>query len=175
MQAMEDFFKALRIPAASYLEYIDTLKRLGYDDIQSLKEDVSISDFSNIGMKPGHAKRIYKALHFDSLDDSTASSPIKFDHVNSKRVDISPIMSSDPYFQTGGFCIGPIGIESIPKDLSSSQKESNEVHRFTKEATILLEEIGRGGSGVVMNGLYLPTMTFVAVSKQNCDYDKFEY
>jgi hypothetical protein len=100
---------------------------------------------------------------------------IEVDGAPSKDLDKYVSYSED--FAIGGFHLSSHGIEVIPKfvtplisgrnSVAQSKATSpinHEVPRFTRAATILLKQIGNGGSAEVTQGLYLPTMTMVAVS-----------
>lgn len=103
--------------------------------------------------------------------------------VHKIHIEVESARSLDDYispsgeFAIGGFHLSSQGIEVIPKSVTplmsaknsvvpskSASPPSHEVPRFTRTATVLLKQIGKGGSSEVTQGLYLPTMTMVAVS-----------
>jgi hypothetical protein len=56
------FFRALRITAKDAMTYSKRLIEQGYDDVQSLYEDVTELELREIGMRPGHIKRVMRGL-----------------------------------------------------------------------------------------------------------------
>ncbi|CAN0525125.1 unnamed protein product, partial [Ectocarpus sp. 12 AP-2014] len=53
---------SLRFQPEDARGYTTALVRLGFDDLQSLREDATQHDLHRAGMKPGHVKRALKAL-----------------------------------------------------------------------------------------------------------------
>lgn len=56
------FFRKLRISPKDARVYAQRLVDLGYDDVQALCEDVSGAELKEIGMRPGHIKRVNRSL-----------------------------------------------------------------------------------------------------------------
>ena len=54
------FLLKIRIPPSDAEVYEKHLTQLGYDDIRSLREDVTISILESFAMKPGHIKRFMR-------------------------------------------------------------------------------------------------------------------
>ena len=173
------FLESLRIPIDDCVEYEKRLIAGGFDDPQSLLEDASLELLESCGIKMGHIQRILNSKLKQSNESAEDSPPI-LENSNSSDRDPYPDLSLTippkihSMFSDGGFKITPYGIESIPDELSAltcptslnqdDNNESDTVPRYTTDATVVLRKVGRGASSTVYKALYIPTLTFIAVS-----------
>ncbi len=68
-------YRTARIPLEDSVKYLQDLESLGYDDIASLKEDFTIDEAMTF-MRPGHAKRLFKAMEMREDGSSAKVSDI---------------------------------------------------------------------------------------------------
>lgn len=256
-ESLPDFFCRLRIPECDSKIYCEKLCDLGYDDFNSLRDDISITDLKSL-LKPGHFKRVKKALFLHGSSCSSLSFPGNNNYlwwtvddcvswlskvldgypgkdkllicfrnnrvdgellsqltaeedlemIGIPRGDISSFvleeimklrtlstdtnkrdegsdlhlnvpsrnqsfcieegdMSPEGFLKAGGLRLTPYGIDN-PESISANKGSDNSssidsIPRFTREATVLIHEIGKGGSAVVFKGLFVPTLTFLAI------------
>ena len=175
--SVELFLAELHVPDSDCREYVEKLRSNGYEDIVFLLDDVPVA-FLESFMRQGHASRVIKRLQMLKNEDLPRNSifqkyggihnPLR---INMDHAVVTPSQSAGRgCYRAGSFEISPSGIDSVPHGLPSTLSLSISPPRHTQEAIIVIREIGRGASGIVYKCLYIPTLTFVAVSMARNDY-----
>ena len=121
MKFLTDLFTSLRIPTEDSDNYVEELRRLGYDDVQALKEDATPDVISSF-MKQGHVKRLQS--YFKTSEHKSLPNP-----VSAKVLSETSSSGSLDDFKAGG----PLGL-NIPRrnynDNESELKPSNSYRVF---------------------------------------------
>ncbi|CAM9151007.1 unnamed protein product [Chrysoparadoxa australica] len=63
-----DWMVGLNIPEKDAARYAETLLNLGFDDVPALAEDLEAEDLRNADVRPGHARRMLRALGSEGRD-----------------------------------------------------------------------------------------------------------
>jgi len=154
-----EILKDCRIPLADAKKYVDLCTALGYEDWQSIQEDMPLSTLES-ELKPGHYKRVLKKLEsskdsklgsetnkdFDVIKDSKES------FLETSKKDSEAIKDSKESF------IGPIDYS-----LKHSM-EFEETAEYSTKTVYFIREIGRGTSGIVYKSFVRPSLNTVNVS-----------
>lgn len=171
--SIELFLAELHVPDRDCKRYAEELCRNGYENISCLQGHVPV-DLLESFMRPGHAERVIRRL--EALNDENIPKKSIFQKYGGKHHGLQINMDHNPEtferitrnpehgcYRTGNFEISPAGIDCAPKGLPWAMAPSMASPKYTKEAIIVLREIGRGACGVVYKCLYIPTLTYVAV------------
>jgi hypothetical protein len=139
-----DFFTSCRISLADAERYVASFVTLGFDDLQSIQEDIPFSTLESV-LRPGHLKRIMKAL----------------EHLK------NPKIQSESENLTENQRIDSIEHEpTIIPEVSHSIKDSMEIKdsaEFSSITVFFIREVGRGASGIVYKSFSRASLSTYAV------------
>lgn len=133
---LRKFFEELELSAFTSNNYINSLSQIQINNVPDLKSKASVFNMSEIGFLSNDIDRIMQKLFTTPSGAQTKWEGLP--HSFTKKDS-----NAEEYFHRP--------IESI-----SSQK-------LTRDALIIIKEIGHGASGRVFKALFCPTLTFLAV------------